>query len=123
MTSRAIRRTCGLILAGLLLAACGSLRQPSPYTGFLPDTDRASAVDRAMGAMESLGYRIQSVERDGGLIVGVRGGALRTTRVTVTVRENAQMGGVDLRVVGESSGGADVAEEAARAVRAGIEGR
>lgn len=112
-----MRRTLAVLLVVGLLG-CASLRQPSSFTGFLPDAGAVEeATPKAMGVVESMGYRIESVETDAGHLVGVQENALSYIRVTVTLREDDKFEGLRLRVAGQAGSGPDAAERAARQVR------
>lgn len=115
-----------VVLAGLMvtLVACASMRQPTPARGvILTDDSVSEAVPGVMAELEELGYRIESVERDAGLVKGVKENALAALRVTVTLREDPQNEGLRFRVVGQASSGPSTAEEIAREVRRHLHGR
>lgn len=110
-------RKAALASLSILLLGCASMRQPTPAVGVILDTDSVrDAVPGVMAELESLGYRIEQVERDAGLVKGVRESP-SAVRVTVTLREDDNGDGLRFRVVGQAYSGPGTAEEAAREVR------
>lgn len=111
-------RTLTAVLT-LAVLACATTREPDTFAGQV-DTELTvgEAVPVVVKTLESMDFRIESMERSQGLVIGERS-AVQGERVTVTLREEGDR--ISFQVVGQSDAGPSDAENAARQVRNQIE--